>query len=102
MERRLNLYGVFAVRAVVRDAAEVARARCGAARCWAGGGTGILRGEDVAEPPGRRQTVSHSHILPPELRTDAGAYGDAGAADAQGGGAAAEDRLLGAGRCRWA
>jgi DNA polymerase-4 len=34
-----------------------------------------LRGEEVAEPPGRRQTVSHSHILPPDLRTDAGAYG---------------------------
>src|SRR5207248_7568197 len=27
------------------------------------------------DPATRRQTVSHSHILPPNLRTDAGAYG---------------------------
>ena len=35
----------------------------------------LLRGEDVPDKPGRRQTVSHSHVLPPELRTDAGAFG---------------------------
>src|SRR5262249_1505399 len=30
---------------------------------------------DVPEKPTRRQTLSHSHVLPPELRTDEGAYG---------------------------
>jgi DNA polymerase-4 len=35
----------------------------------------LLHGEDVTETPTRRQTVSHSHILPPDLRTDEGAYG---------------------------
>lgn len=34
-----------------------------------------LRGEEVGEPTERRRTVGHSHVLPPELRTDAGAYG---------------------------
>jgi DNA polymerase-4 len=29
-----------------------------------------LRGEDVAEPPMQRRTVSHSHVLPPELRRE--------------------------------
>lgn len=32
-----------------------------------------LRGADLPEPPTRRSTVGHSHVLPPELRTDAGA-----------------------------
>ncbi|HEX6984185.1 MAG TPA: hypothetical protein VF170_02360, partial [Planctomycetaceae bacterium] len=32
-----------------------------------------LRGDDLPEPPTRRATVGHSHVLPPELRTDAGA-----------------------------
>lgn len=32
-----------------------------------------LRGHDVEEPPTHRQTISHSHVLPPELRTDDGA-----------------------------
>lgn len=35
----------------------------------------ILRGEDVPEKPTRRHTVGHSHVLPPELRTEAGARG---------------------------
>lgn len=29
-----------------------------------------LRGEDVAEPPTVHRSVGHSHVLPPELRTD--------------------------------
>ena len=35
----------------------------------------LLRGEDVPEKPTRRQTVGHSHVLPPDLRTDDGARG---------------------------
>jgi DNA polymerase-4 len=34
-----------------------------------------LRGEDVLEAPTKRRTVGHSHVLPPELRTPAGAHG---------------------------
>lgn len=32
-----------------------------------------LRGEDLPEVPTHRRTVGHSHVLPPELRHDAGA-----------------------------
>ena len=32
-----------------------------------------LRGDDLPEPPTRRATVGHSHVLPPDLRNDAGA-----------------------------
>lgn len=35
----------------------------------------LLRGEDVAEKPTVRRSLGHEHVLPPELRTDAGAYG---------------------------
>jgi len=35
----------------------------------------LLRGEDVPEKATKRRTLGHSHVLPPELRTDAGAYG---------------------------
>ena len=31
-----------------------------------------LRGDDWPEPPTRRSTVGHSHVLPPELRTEQG------------------------------
>lgn len=32
-----------------------------------------LRGYDLPEPPTRKSTVSHSHVLPPDLRTEKGA-----------------------------
>ncbi len=35
----------------------------------------LLHSEEVPSTPTRRQTVSHSHVLPPELRTEEGAYG---------------------------
>lgn len=34
-----------------------------------------IRGEDLPDVPTHRRTVGHSHVLPPELRTDAGAHG---------------------------
>jgi DNA polymerase-4 len=34
----------------------------------------LLRGEDVTDKPTKRRTVGHSHVLPPELRTDEGAH----------------------------
>jgi len=33
-----------------------------------------LRGDDLAELPTLRRTVGHSHVLPPELRTEESAY----------------------------
>jgi DNA polymerase-4 len=33
-----------------------------------------LRGEDVQMPPTQRGSIGHSHVLPPNLRTDQGAY----------------------------
>jgi DNA polymerase-4 len=35
----------------------------------------LLRGDDLPEKPTKRRTISHSHVLPPDLRTDAGAHG---------------------------
>ncbi len=32
----------------------------------------LLRGEDMVENPTERRSVGHSHVLPPELRTDEG------------------------------
>ncbi|MDZ7292696.1 MAG: DUF4113 domain-containing protein [candidate division KSB1 bacterium] len=33
-----------------------------------------LRGDDIAEPATHKGTVGHSHVLPPDLRTEEGAY----------------------------
>jgi DNA polymerase-4 len=73
MERRLNLYGVFTVRQLcglsARSLAEVWGSRVLGDRWYR-----YLRGDDVQDPMGRRHSVGHSHVLPPELRTEAGAY----------------------------
>lgn len=74
MERRLNLYGVFTVRQLCQMSAK------SLSEVWGSSVLGgrwyrLLRGEDVTDPVTRRQTVSHSHVLPPDLRTDTGAYG---------------------------
>ncbi|TWT88502.1 DNA polymerase IV [Pseudobythopirellula maris] len=34
-----------------------------------------LRGDEVPDRPTKRRTVGHSHVLPPELRTDGGSRG---------------------------
>lgn len=74
MERRLKLYGIFTVSqfctAPAKTLAEVWGSKLHGERWFR-----LLHGEDVEAAPTRRQTVSHSHVLPPELRTDAGAYG---------------------------
>jgi DNA polymerase-4 len=72
MERRLKLYGIFTTeqfcRAPLKVLAEVWGSRVLGERWFR-----LLRGEDVTDAPTRRQTVGHSHVLPPDLRTDAGA-----------------------------
>lgn len=74
MERRLNLYGVFTVRQLCQMSAP-ALSEVWGSRILGNRWYRLLRGEDVPDPVTRRQTVSHSHVLPPPLRTDAGAYG---------------------------
>jgi DNA polymerase IV len=74
MERRLKLYGIFTVEQFCQSPAKTL------AEVWGSKLLGerwyrLLHGEDVPDTPTRRQTVSHSHILPPALRTEEGAYG---------------------------
>ena len=74
MERRLNLHGIFKVEQFCQMSAKAL------SDVWGSKILGerwfrILRGEDVIDKVGRRQTVSHSHVLPPDLRTDEKAFG---------------------------
>ena len=74
MERRLKLNGIFTVSQFCAAPAKTL------ATVWGSKLLGekwhrLLHGEDVREKPTRRQTVGHSHVLPPALRTDAGAHG---------------------------
>ena len=74
MERRLKLHGIFSTEQLCAAPAKTLAAVWGSkllGERW----HRLLRGEDVPAAPTRRQTVSHSHVLPPDLRTDAGAYG---------------------------
>jgi DNA polymerase-4 len=74
MEVRLHRYGVTAVPQLFRlTAAQLATV-------WGSKVHGErwfwrLRGEDVPDAGSKRRTCGHSHVLPPALRTDAGAYG---------------------------
>jgi DNA polymerase-4 len=74
MDRRLRLLGICTVeqfvRAPLKTLCDVWGSKVLGERWFR-----MLRGEDVPETPTRRQTVSHSHVLPPDLRTDQGAYG---------------------------
>lgn len=73
MERRLKLYGIFTVEqfclASARALSEVWGSKIIGER-W----HRLLHGEDIPEEPPRRRSLSHSHILPPDLRTDERAY----------------------------
>ncbi len=72
MLERLARHGIHTVEALCR--AERAHLR----RVW-GGVEGErmydrLRGVDVVLPPSKRSSLGHSHVLPPHLRFDAGAF----------------------------
>jgi DNA polymerase-4 len=74
MKRRFNLHGVFAVRQLCEMSAQAMSEVWGSkilGKRW----YRLLRGEDVADDATHRQSVSHSHILPPYLRTEEGGYG---------------------------
>lgn len=74
MEQRLLRYGVSQVqqlyRLTVRQLSDVWGSKVHGERWYH-----LLRGEEVAEKPTHRRTLGHSHVMPPELRTDVGAYG---------------------------
>ncbi len=72
MKRRLERHGIHTVQEIC--AANKALLR----KVW-GGIEGDrmyarLRGEAVSTPPTQRSTVGHSHVLPPNLRTEESAY----------------------------
>jgi DNA polymerase-4 len=74
MARRLNLHGIFTTAQLCAAPASMLGAVWGSKMLgekW----YRTIRGEDVPEKATRRQTVGHSHVLPPDLRTDEGAYG---------------------------
>ncbi len=71
MHARLEQHGVY----TVEQLCALSRSRL--RRIW-NGVVGerwwyALRGHDLPEPPSRRRSVSHSHVLPPEFRTPGGA-----------------------------
>ena len=74
MGRRFNLYGIFTASQLCAAPQKTLAAVWGS-RLIGEKWFRLLRGEDVPDKVGRRQTVGHSHVLPPDLRTDAGAYG---------------------------
>lgn len=72
MLERLERHGIGTVEALCRADREHLR------RVWGGvGGERMydrLRGVDVVLPPSKRSSLGHSHVLPPHLRHDAGAF----------------------------
>jgi len=71
MLKRLNRQGVMSVAQLCRLPKQELRDIWGGIvgeRWWH-----WLRGDDLPEPPTRRSTVGHSHVLPPELRNETGA-----------------------------
>ena len=74
MEKRLHLHNVFTVRQLYQLTAKQLSTVWGSVihgERW----FYQLRGEEVYEKPTRRQTLGHSHVLPPGLRTDSGCRG---------------------------
>ena len=74
MERRFHRCGVFTVARLLEltpaQMCHVWGSKVHGWRWWY-----LLRGEDVPDKPTKRRTVGHSHVLPPDLRTPAGAWG---------------------------
>jgi DNA polymerase-4 len=72
MERRLHAAGVTTVehlcRLPVEDLVSIWGSQVLGRMWWQ-----QLRGDDLPGKPTRRRTVSHSHVLPPDLRNEAGA-----------------------------
>jgi DNA polymerase IV len=74
MEKRFHRFGIFSVEQLCGLSAKSMRT------IWSSQVHGdrwyhLLRGDEVRDPPTKRQTVGHSHVLPPEIRTHPGVYG---------------------------
>lgn len=74
MEKRFHRFGIFSVEQLCALSAKTM------STIWSSQVHGnrwyhLLRGDEVIDKPTKRQTVGHSHVLPPELRTHPGAYG---------------------------
>nr|HMP16890.1 DNA polymerase [Gemmatales bacterium] len=73
MRRRLNQQGILSIRQLCQLSEREIRLLWGSkvlgSRWYA-----ALRGEDLAEIPTRKSSVGHSHVLPPQLRTDTDAW----------------------------
>jgi DNA polymerase-4 len=72
MERRLKFHGIHTVEQLYEAGPSVLR------KVW-GGIEGErmyakLRGEEVYTPPAERSSIGHSHVLPPDLRSERAAY----------------------------
>lgn len=74
MEKRFHRYGIFSVEQLC-GLSEKTMAMIWGSKVHGERWYHVLRGEDVRDKPTTRQTVGHSHVLPPELRTHPGAYG---------------------------
>ena len=72
MERRLRHHAIDTVAQLC--AANVATLRAAWGSIEGERLHGRLRGEEVAAPPSRRASISHSHVLPPALRNPDAAY----------------------------
>ncbi len=74
MEKRFHRYGIFSVEQLcglsVKTMSMIWGSKIHGERWFH-----LLRGDEVHEKPTTRQTVGHSHVLPPELRTHPGVYG---------------------------
>ena len=72
MERRFHKFGICTVAQLLAltpgQMCTIWGSRVHGWRWWY-----TLRGDDVPDAPTRTRTVGHSHVLPPELRTDEGA-----------------------------
>jgi DNA polymerase-4 len=71
MERRLRECGIRTVEQMCRATEDELRHAWNGvqgARVWR-----LLRGEEVPRPPVRKRVIGHSHVLSPQLRSDAGA-----------------------------
>jgi DNA polymerase-4 len=74
MERRLHLHGLFTVEQFCAASAATLGLVWGS-RMLGEKWHRLIRGDDMTEKPTHRHTVGHSHVLPPELRTETGAFG---------------------------
>lgn len=73
MEKRLNAAGLFSANDLIEASPEELRRAFGSVvgeRWW-----WLLRGHDIKIEEHDRQSLGHSHVLPPDLRTEEGARG---------------------------